>query len=260
MNDISIPADFRLAAEKVVLITGAARERGIGLATAKLFAAHGAKVVILDLPQEDPAQAARNLGEQHLGLNCDITNEQSCKEAVNAAIAMYGRIDVLVNNAGLTQRRSVMEVTADDYELVTSVVLKGTLMMCQAVIPQMKNQGEGNIVCVSSLSALQGGGVFGGSHYCAAKAGVLGLMRAMARELGPDGIRVNAVAPGLILTDFSRGANPDSNKHEMGKTFPLRRVGSPADIGGACLYLASDLADFVTGVTLDVNGGSFIRP
>lgn len=252
--------ELQLAKDKVVLITGAARERGIGLATARLFAEHGAKLVVLDLDEGEARAAARGLGDAHLGLGCDVTDAQACQAAVAAAVHRHGRIDVLINNAGLTQRKGVLDVTADDYELVTSVVLKGTLLMSQAVLPILRSQGGGSIVCVSSLSALQGGGVFGGAHYCAAKAGVLGLVRAMAREFGPENIRVNAVAPGLILTDFSRGANPDSAKHELARTFPLRRVGMPADIAGACLYLASDLASFVTGITLDVNGGAFIRP
>ena len=260
MNIQDASPDLRLALNKVVLITGAARERGIGLATARLFALHGAKVVILDLDADEAHAAAQSIGVEHMGLSCDVTDAASCMRAVDAVLSRYGAIDALINNAGLTQRRGVMDVTAEDYELVTSVVLRGTLLISQAVIPHLRARGGGSIVCVSSLSALQGGGVFGGSHYCAAKAGVLGLARAMARELGPDNIRVNSVAPGLILTDFSRGANPESNKHEMAKSFPLRRIGMPLDIGGACLYLTSDLAAFVTGITLDVNGGSFIRP
>lgn len=252
--------DFRMAEGKVVLITGASRERGIGLATARMFAEHGAKVAILDLDESEAQQAAAGLGAQHMGVGCDVTSAAACAAAVQAVEARFGGIDVLVNNAGLTQRRGVMEVSAEDYELVTSVVLRGTLQMSQAVIPALRRRGGGSIVCISSLSALQGGGVFGGAHYCAAKSGVLGLARAMARELGPENIRVNSVAPGLILTDFSRGANPDAAKHEMARSFPLRRIGMPSDIAGACLYLASDLAGFVTGVTLDVNGGSFIRP
>jgi NAD(P)-dependent dehydrogenase (short-subunit alcohol dehydrogenase family) len=252
--------ELRLSQDKVVMITGAARERGIGLATARLFAEHGAKVAILDLDESEARAAANSVGDAHMGVACDVTSAQACQAAVDAVKARYGRVDVLINNAGLTQRRGVLDVTAEDYELVTSVVLKGTLLMSQAVLPTMRSQGGGSIVCVSSLSALQGGGVFGGAHYCAAKAGVLGLARAMAREFGPDNIRVNAVAPGLILTDFSRGANPDAAKHELARSFPLRRIGMPADIAGACLYLASDLASFVTGITLDVNGGAFIRP
>lgn len=252
--------DLALARDKIVVITGAARERGIGLATARLFARHGARVAILDLAQERPGAAAAGLGANHLGVACDVTDADSCRRAVDAVLARFGGVDVLINNAGLTQRRGIMDVSADDYDLVTGVVLRGTVLMSQAVIPPLKARGGGSIVCVSSLSALQGGGVFGGAHYCAAKAGVLGLARAMARELGPDNIRVNCVTPGLILTDFSRGANSDEAKHAMARDFPLRRIGSPADIAGACLYLASDLAAFVTGVTLDVNGGALIRP
>lgn len=244
---------------RVAVITGASRERGIGLATARLFAEHGARVALLDLDAADAQAAAAALGPQHIGLACDVRRAAACQAAIEQATQHLGPVDVLVNNAGLTQRRGVMDVTADDYTTVTDVVLRGTLQMSQAVIPAMRARRSGSIVCVSSMSAQQGGGVFGGSHYCAAKAGVLGLVRAMARELGPDQVRVNAVAPGLILTDFSRGANSDDNKHALAKSFPLQRVGQPADVAGACLYLASDLSAFVTGITLDVNGGAYLR-
>ncbi len=248
-----------LLTEKVAIITGASRERGIGLATARLFAEHGATVVITDLAIEDQLRAAAGLGSGHLGLVCDVTDLAACRAVAAEVIRRFGCIDVLVNNAGITQRRGVMDVTAEDYDLVTGVVLRGTLHMSQAVIPHMRSRGSGAIVCMSSMSGQQGGGVFGGTHYCAAKAGVIGMAKAMAKELGPDGIRVNSVAPGLILTDFSRGANSDEAKHEMAKAFPLRRIGRPVDIAGACLYLASDLAAFTTGTTLDVNGGAHIR-
>ena len=248
-----------LMQDKVVVITGASRARGIGKATARLMAEHGARVAVLDLDAEQAQAAAAEIGAAHLGLACDVSDAAACARAIDAVVRRYGRVDVLVNNAGITQRRGTMDVTADDYDLVTGVVLRGTLQMSQAVIPHMRAQGGGAIVCVSSMSAQQGGGVFGGAHYCAAKAGVLGLMRAMARELGPDQVRVNAVTPGLIMTDFSNGQNPDENKHKLAQTFPLRRVGRPEDVAGACLYLASDLASFVTGATLDVNGGAHMH-
>jgi NAD(P)-dependent dehydrogenase (short-subunit alcohol dehydrogenase family) len=244
---------------KVVLITGAARARGIGKATATLMAEHGARVAILDLPQEDPAQAAADIGPQHLGIVCDVTQAASCDAAVAQAVAWAGGLDVLVNNAGITQRRKTLEITQADYDLVTDVALRGTLQMSQAAIPHLRARGGGAIVCVSSLSALQGGGVFGGAHYCAAKAGVLGLARAMARELGPDNIRVNAVAPGLTVTDFSRGGSSDEQKQAMASGYPLGRPGRPEEIAGVCLFLASGLSSYVTGVTIDVNGGSFIH-
>lgn len=249
----------KLMNEKVAVITGGARQRGIGLATARLFSEHGANVAVLDLDEQDLNGAAASLGSDHLALRCDVTDFAACQNAVAEVVSRFGRIDVLVNNAGLTQRRRVMEVSPEDFELVTNVVLRGTLYMSQAVIPQMKAQGGGSIVCVSSMSAQQGGGVFGGTHYCAAKAGVLGLARAMAKELGPDSIRVNSIAPGLIDTDFSRGGNPQSAKLELAKSFPLRRIGQPIDIAGACLFLASELSSFMTGATLDVNGGAHIH-
>ncbi|MFY9128612.1 MAG: SDR family NAD(P)-dependent oxidoreductase [Limnohabitans sp.] len=248
-----------LLKNRVALITGASRERGIGLAIGKLFAQYGAFVALLDLDAKDARDAASLLGPLHMGVECDVTNSAACAAAVNLCLERWGTVDILVNNAGITQRRGVMEVTAEDYDLVTSVVLRGTLQMSQAVIPQMRKQRSGSIISISSMSAQQGGGVFGGTHYCAAKAGVLGLSKAMAKELGPDGIRVNVITPGLINTDFSRGANPESAKLELAKTFPLRRIGQPADVAGACLYLASDLSSFVTGVTLDVNGGAHIH-
>jgi NAD(P)-dependent dehydrogenase (short-subunit alcohol dehydrogenase family) len=249
-----------LLKDKIAIVTGAARRRGIGLATARLFGEHGARVAILDLDPDEARHAAAGLGPDHLGLGCDVTRRADCQAAVEQVVAHYGGIDVLVNNAGVTQKRGVMEISDEDYERVLDTNLRGVLYMSQAVIPHLKARGGGSITCISSLSALQGGGVFGGSHYCAAKAGILGLVRAMALELGPDKVRANGVAPGLILTDFSRGGTSDEYKHEKARSFPLRRVGRPDDVAGACLYLASELAAYVTGVTLDVNGGAYIRP
>ncbi|WP_454688688.1 SDR family NAD(P)-dependent oxidoreductase [Achromobacter aloeverae] len=251
---------MKLLQDKIAIVTGAARRRGIGLATARLFAAHGARVAILDLDPDETRQAAAELGPGHMGLACDVTRRADCLAAVEQVARRHGGIDILVNNAGVTQKRGVMEIGDEDYARVLDTNLRGVLHMSQAVIPHLKTRGGGSITCVSSLSALQGGGVFGGGHYCAAKAGILGLVRAMALELGPDNIRANGVAPGLVLTDFSRGGTSDADKHEKAKGYPLRRVGQPADIAGACLYLASELAAYVTGITLDVNGGAYLRP
>lgn len=244
---------------RVAIITGAGRDSGIGYATARLFIEHGAWVVLCDLAVEGPGATAATLGANAAGAVCDVTDPESCRAAVDMAITAFGRLDVVVNNAGVTQRRKVREVSAADYELVTDVVLRGTLLMTQAALPRLSRDGTGSIVNISSLSAQQGGGIFGGPHYCAAKAGVLGLTRAMARELGPEGIRANAITPGLIMTDFSRrGPSADAGKIEAAKSYPLGRPGAPGDIANAALYLASDLSSYVTGVTLPVNGGSFI--
>jgi NAD(P)-dependent dehydrogenase (short-subunit alcohol dehydrogenase family) len=189
----------------------------------------------------------------------DVTDKASCDAAIAAVLKAFGRIDVLVNNAGITQSRKTVDISNADYDAILDVSLRGTLLMSQAVIPQMQRQKSGSIICISSVSAQRGGGILGGPHYSAAKAGVLGLARAMARELGADSIRVNSITPGLIQTDIQKGKLSDERKVEIANEIPLGRLGAPADVAGACLYLASDLSSYCTGITLDVNGGMLIH-
>ncbi len=251
-----------LLKDKVAVITGGAGLNGLGFATARLMAAQGARVVVLDLARAGPAAAAVLLAgppQHHLGLVADVTDKASCEAAAAAVLQAFGRIDVLVNNAGITQPRKTVEISNADYDAVLDVSLRGTLLMSQAVIPAMQRQQGGAIICISSVSAQRGGGILGGPHYSAAKAGVLGLARAMARELGPDSIRVNCIAPGLIETDISKGKLSDEKKAEIAQTIPLGRLGAAADVAGACVFLASDLAAYCTGITLDVNGGMLIH-
>jgi NAD(P)-dependent dehydrogenase (short-subunit alcohol dehydrogenase family) len=248
-----------LLKDKVAVITGGAGVNGLGFATAKLMAAQGARVAVLDLARAEPAAAAVMLGDNHLGLVADVTDKASCDAAVAAVLKAFGRIDVLVNNAGITQPRKTVDITGADYDAVLDVSLRGTLLMSQAVIPAMQRQKSGSIVCISSVSAQRGGGILGGPHYSAAKAGVLGLARAMARELGPDSIRVNSITPGLIETDISKGKLTEEKKAEIAQTVPLGRLGAAADVAGACVFLASDLSTYCTGITLDVNGGMLIH-
>ncbi len=248
-----------LLKDKIAIVTGAASKRGIGKATAKLFAEHGATVVILDLSAEAAAAAAADIGPQHVGLACNVTSKGDCERAAKAVVERFGRIDVLVNNAGITQPLKVMDIQPENYEAVTDVSLRGTLYMSQAVIPQMRVQKSGAIIGLSSVSAQRGGGIFGGPHYSAAKAGVLGLCKAMARELGPDNVRVNAVTPGLIQTDITGGKLTPELKEEIKKGIPLNRLGDAIDVANCCLFLACDLSSYLTGVTLDVNGGMLIH-
>lgn len=248
-----------LLEDRVAIITGAASVRGIGKATARLFAQHGARVAIFDLNGEAASAAAADIGPQHVGMACDVTSKTDCERAVRAVIKKLHRVDVLINNAGITQPLAVMDIQPADYERVTDVSLRGTLYMSQSVIPHMRGRKAGSIVCVSSVSAQRGGGIFGGPHYSAAKAGVLGLARAMARELGKDNIRVNAVAPGLIRTDITGDKLTRKMTLDILKNVPLNRLGEPADVANAFLFLASDLSSYLTGVTLDVNGGMLIH-
>jgi len=244
---------------KVAAISGAASRRGIGLASARAMAAQGGQVAILDLDEATAAAAADTLGDGHLGLACDVADPEACRRAVQEVTERLGPIDILVNNAGITQPLELMDIKLQDYEAVTRVNLRGTLQLSQAVVPAMRERKRGSIICISSVSAQRGGGIFGGPHYSAAKAGVLGLMRAMARELGPHGIRVNAVTPGLIETDITGGLLTEERKAEINKTIPLGRLGRPEDVADICLFLASDLSAYVTGATIDVNGGMHIH-
>jgi NAD(P)-dependent dehydrogenase (short-subunit alcohol dehydrogenase family) len=139
------------------------------------------------------------------------------------------------------------------------VSLRGTLYMSQAVVPAMQAQKSGSIICISSVSAQRGGGILGGPHYSAAKAGVLGLARAMAREYGADNIRVNSLTPGLIATDINKGKIPEEKRAAILDGIPLGRIGDPDDVAGCVVFLASDLSKYLTGVTLDVNGGMLIH-
>lgn len=244
---------------KVALITGAASARGIGRATAEIFAQQGAKVVVVDLDLEQSQHTAQALGEGHLGLAANVANEEQAKAAVDAAIQHFGKIDILVNNAGITQPIKTLDIQRNDYDRVLDVSLRGTLIMSQAVIPSMKASGGGSIVCLSSVSAQRGGGIFGGPHYSAAKAGVLGLAKAMAREFGADNIRVNSLTPGLIQTDITGGLMNDDRRYDILAGIPLGRLGKAQDVANAALFLASDLSAYLTGVTLDVNGGMLIH-
>jgi NAD(P)-dependent dehydrogenase (short-subunit alcohol dehydrogenase family) len=248
-----------LLAGKVAVITGGAGLNGLGFATATMMAAQGATVAIVDLAGANPADAAAKLGSQHMGVVGNVTDKASCDAAAAAILAKLGRIDILFNNAGITQPRKFLDVTGEDYDRILDVSLRGMMYMSQAIIPTMQKQKSGSIINTSSVSAQRGGGILGGPHYSAAKAGMLGLGRAMAREYGVDGIRVNSVTPGLIYTDINKGLIPDDKMKTILEQIPLNRVGIPDDVAGCVVFLASDLSKYCTGVTLDVNGGMLIH-
>jgi NAD(P)-dependent dehydrogenase (short-subunit alcohol dehydrogenase family) len=245
---------------KIAIITGAASRRGLGLATARLFAEHGAKVAILDLDLAMAREAAASLkGRGHMALKCDVTSRAQCERAVARVLARYGQVDILVNNAGITSPQRVMEVDDATYNRVLDINMRGTLHMTQAVVPAMRAAKGGSIVNMASVSAQRGGGVFGGSHYAAAKGAILGYTKACARELGADNIRVNAICPSLINTDITGDAMTPERRADIMKTIPLARVGEAREVAGCVLFLASDLASYVTGSEVDVNGGSHIH-
>jgi NAD(P)-dependent dehydrogenase (short-subunit alcohol dehydrogenase family) len=246
---------------KAAIVTGGASPRGLGLATARLFAEHGARVLIADLDAAAAEAAARSLpGSGHVGARCDVTDKAACEATAALALKAFGSIDIVFNNAGITSPQRLMEVTPESYDRVMDVNMRGTLYMTQAVVPQMRTQRSGSIVNMSSVSAQRGGGVFGGSHYSAAKAAMLGYTKAAARELGPDNIRVNAICAGFIDTDITAGLMTPDKLQAIIASVPMGRPGHAHEVAGCALFLACDqLSSYVTGSEIDINGGAHIH-
>lgn len=247
-----------LLKDKVVIVTGGGSPNGMGKATARLFSQHGARLAIVDIVEALAGQAAADIGVAHRGYACDVSDHAACVALAARVLQDFGRIDGLVNFAGISRSTRFLEVTPHEVQQVFDINLRGTMNICQAVVPLMSESG-GAIVCIGSMAGERGGGVFGGVHYSASKSGVHGMAKAMARELAPRKIRVNAIAPGLIQTDIFAGKLTDGDKAQIVATIPLGRIGLVEDVAHACLYLASDWSSFVTGVVLDVNGGQHIH-
>ena len=243
---------------KVALVT--ASTGGIGFAIARGLAESGAEVIVNGRSTESVNKGIQQLQQVVPGVQVRAAiADLGSAEGVESLLKVANNVDILVNNAGITQPIKLMEIKRENYDAVLDVSLRGTLLMSQAVIPTMRAQKSGSIVCISSVSAQRGGGIFGGPHYSAAKAGVLGLAKAMARELGPDNVRVNCITPGLIQTDITAGKLSDEMKTAILAGVPLNRLGDAQDIARAALFLGSELSSYSTGITLDVNGGMLIH-
>jgi NAD(P)-dependent dehydrogenase (short-subunit alcohol dehydrogenase family) len=248
------PLNATLLQGKAALITGGAG--GIGRVTSRLFAAQGARVAVIDnAPHTETF--AKEMSGAHLGIAADVSRRSDCDAAITATTQAFGRLDILVTMAGPVFPGKTTEITAEDYDLIVNTHLRGTLNMCQAAIPQFRQQGSGVIVCMSSIAAERGGGLRGGAHYAAAKGGILGLMKAMARELAPENIRVNAVCPGAIFT--GRRPYAEMNAQFAENAIPMGRVGTAEEVARVFLFLASEMATYITGATIDVNGGMHIH-
>ena len=249
---------MKLLDGRTAIVTGAGSPGGIGRATARLFAEHGARVALLDLAETDPRGAAGAIGPEHRGYVCDVRDAAACRATVEAVVEAFGRVDVLIGNAGVVHGTRILDIAKDEYDLVLDVSLRGNFQMAQAVIPQMRARRAGSIVMVSSIAGQVGGGLFGSAHYAAAKSGIFGLAKALARELAPEGIRANAIAPGVIDNDFTKGRMTREIKDEIAKKVPMGRLGTSEEVAKCCLFLASDLSSYVTGTVLSVNGGLLI--
>jgi len=243
-------------AGKVAIITGAGS--GIGAGIAKLFVKEGAKVVIADWNFENAKKVAAGLGANAMAVKCDVSRADEVKAMVDEAVNKFGRIDILINNAGVYIPHSIEDVSEEEWDKVMNVDLKGVMLCSKYAIPVMKKQGRGKIVNIASIAGLVG---FGGSAaYCAAKGGVVNLTREMAMDYIKDGIYVNAICPGVILTAMTDPLLKDkaTEKALMQQT-PVGRFGKPEDIAYAALYLAGDESDFVVGTELVVDGGWTIK-
>jgi NAD(P)-dependent dehydrogenase (short-subunit alcohol dehydrogenase family) len=249
-----------LLKDKICIITGAGSARGLGRATSKLFAEHGAKIMVLDIDLGMARETAGLLkGRGHMALKCDVTNRKDCDKAIAKIIARHGKIDVLINNAGITAPNRLMDVNDDLYDRIMDINMRGCFYMTQAVVPFMRQAKSGSIANMSSVSAQRGGGVFGGTPYAAAKGAILGYTKACARELGPDNIRVNAICPSMIDTDITGGALSAEQKQNILNSIPMGRLGEANEVAGCYLFLASDLSSYITGSEIDINGGSHIH-
>lgn len=255
-----------LLKDKVCVIAGAGSLRSIGFATAELFVEHGAKVVVVDLMMNDALLqemrakiAERVAGPIELsGFRCDVTSRAECDETMDKVVALYDTIDCLVNSAGIVKAKPMLEIGEGELDVMMDVNLKGAFYLCQSVLKVFVERRAGSIVNLSSLAAQRGGGMVGGSHYAASKGGVLSLTRSIAREFGPLGIRANAICPTMIETPMLDGVS-EERLREIVEGIPLKRTGTPRELAGACLFLASELSGFVTGATIDVNGGTHIH-
>lgn len=242
--------------DKVAFVTGSGR--GIGRITALTFAREGAKVAVADIngeAAETVAAEIRELGGHGLGVQVDVSKSASVEAAINAAAEWGGGIDIQVNNAGITRDGRMQKMSEDQWDAVISVNLKGVWLCARTVAPIMISQGGGCILSTSSIVALFGN--FGQTNYVATKAGVIGMTKTWARELGPHGIRVNAVAPGFTATEMIQTV-PQKVLDAVKERTPLRRLGEPEDIANAFLFLASDEATFITGQVLSVDGGLIV--
>jgi 3-oxoacyl-[acyl-carrier protein] reductase len=240
---------------KSVLVTGGAS--GIGQGIALAFAAEGANVAITYVTS-DPAETTAQIkshGRKTLAIKADLRLEKDAEDVVKQTIAAFGDLDILVANAGgLLKRSRVVDTSLELWNEALAVNLTSTFLCCRAALRHMEAQKKGNIILISSLAAHDGGG-FGASHYGATKGAVLTYTRAVAKEVGPLGIRVNGIAPGLIATRFHDTFTPAEGRKATVERTPLRREGTPKDVAGAALFLASSESDFLTGETIEVNGG-----
>jgi 3-oxoacyl-[acyl-carrier protein] reductase len=241
---------------KVAIITGAGK--GIGKEISLLLAKHGANIVIGDLNEEAARQAAteiEEIGSKALPVTVDVTDKQSVDHLIQGVIDEFGDLDILVNNAGITQDAMLHKMTEEQFDKVLQVHMKGTFLCMQAAATYMRKQNKGKIVNISSIAGKVGN--MGQVNYSGAKAGLVGMTKAAAKELAKFQVNVNAVQPGFIDTDMTRAVPEKVRQIKIGE-IPMQRIGQPLDIAKAVVFLSSDYSDYITGTVTEVTGGRFM--
>lgn len=252
---------------KTAVVTGAAAERSIGRSIALRLAEEGVNLILNDMNAEaleEVCRLARAKNVQAFAVCGDVSKAETARRLTEAALDQFGRLDILVNNAGITQAVSILDITEENWDKVQSVNLKSVFLCTRAVLEPMMKQGSGRIVNISSIAGRNGGGSFGGAHYSASKAGIIGFTRAVAREVGKHGITVNSIAPGSIDTDMFKGQSnkdglsPEELKEFRARRSELKRLADASEVASVAAFLCSDDASYMTGAVLDVNGGIFM--
>lgn len=248
---------------RTAVVTGAGSRRGIGQATANALGAAGWHVAVLDIDEASAKERAEKVSREHgvsaFGVACDVTDVDQVDAAVGTVESDLPPVGALVNNAGITSPTRFLDVTDDEWDRIFEVNVRGSYLMTKRLAPGMAEREFGRVVNLSSVSAERGGGVFGGVAYSAAKAALLGFSRALARELGPSGVTVNSVAPGLVDTDITAGKLAPERKEALVADIPTGRAGTVADVADVITFLCRPESGYLTGVTYDINGGSHIH-
>jgi NAD(P)-dependent dehydrogenase (short-subunit alcohol dehydrogenase family) len=244
--------DFK---NKVVVVTGGGQ--GIGRAICLRFALANGNVIIIDMNEETAKKVKDEIKEKGfdaVAYKGDVSNAKGVKRIFDEILANYGRVDILINNAGIVSAQAFLDANEEDWDRMMNINLKGAFNTCRSVFPAMVAQRHGKIINIASVAGKRGGGIFGNTIYAASKAGVIGLTKGLAREGGPYGINVNAICPGPTNTAMIEGFTGEKRENFL-NTIPLRRFGEPEDVANMALFLASDMARQITGEISDVDGG-----
>jgi 3-oxoacyl-[acyl-carrier protein] reductase len=243
---------------RIAIVTGAGR--GIGRAISEKLVESGAKVVVCDINMSEAEETAKILnahGQTSIACKIDVTDVDSLDALIAKSEENFGKVDILVNNAGIMFRTRILEISVEEWEKTMQVNLTGPFLCTKAVLPGMKERGFGRIINISS-SAGRSVSTLGGAHYTSSKAGLLGLTRAVAKEVAPFGITVNAICPGLIDTEMARMTTTEKELQNFLDSFPINRIGTPGEVGDLVVFLCSDKAAYITGASLDINGGDLM--